>query len=50
MDRWTEFYYFGLKVFYSSQDMIMDQAEQKAMFSSLHYFYYFLFGKEQGFI
>ena len=27
---------FGLKVFYSSQHMTKDRAEQKAMFSPLH--------------
>ena len=29
--------FFGLNIFYSSQDMINDQAEQKAMFLSLIY-------------
>ena len=32
--------YFGLNIFYSSQDMIKDRAEQKAMFSPLHILYF----------
>ena len=32
------YFYFGLNIFYSSQDMIKNQAEQKAMFSPLHTF------------
>ena len=31
--------WFGLNIFYSSQDMIKDQAEQKAMFSPLQLVY-----------
>ena len=31
---------FGLNIFHSSQDMIKDRAEQKAMFSPLHYSLY----------
>ena len=30
----------GLNIFYSSQDMINDQTEQKAMFSPLHGHFY----------
>ena len=32
----TLIYVFGLNIFYSSQDMKKDRAEQKAMFSPLH--------------